>query len=61
MPKQVIVITKGDEREVHSTLTGICEKFNWFPYHKLKKLDYPFEYNGWTFEKLDYNKQTNKS
>lgn len=51
--KNVIVIEKDDTKKAYGSLTEICDIHS-FPYHRLSRLKYPFEHDGWKFDKVPY-------
>ena len=57
MLTNVIVMQKDDEVEVSGCITRICLAHPEFSYHYLKGLKFPFNYKGWSFKKVKYNKK----
>ena len=60
MPKNVIVLSKGNHKESYGSLTELCSDYPNFSYYYLKSKKFPFEYKGFLFEKLKYNQGKNK-
>ena len=57
--KNTISLTKkGHKPESWGSLTQICDEHG-FPYHTLKKEKYPFEYDGWKFERIPFREKRN--
>lgn len=52
----IIVVTKEGEKELQGSLIKICEIHN-LPYRVLNLKKFPFEWDGWRFEKLEYKKK----
>lgn len=52
--KQIIIIQKGELKEVWGTLTECCNNHPNFNYGYLKHLKFPFEYKGYSFTKIYY-------
>jgi len=52
----IILVTKEGEKELRGSLTDICKIHN-LPYRILNLKTFPFEWEGWNFEKLEYKKQ----
>jgi len=59
--KNVIILSGEGRRETWGSLTMLCKHHPDFSYHFLKAKKYPFEYKGWLFEKLPYNKKSKES
>lgn len=59
--KNVIIIeweaSEGFDHHIQawSSLTEICKQYD-LPYHTLKTKDFPFEWNGYKFQKLKINR-----
>lgn len=51
MKQNVIILIKGDSYEVWGSLTRLCEAHQELSYNYLKRLEFPFENNGYTFIK----------
>jgi len=56
--KKVIVVSKLRRVAVFGSLTRACEMYC-FPYHSLKSMPFPFYWNGYCFDKVDYNEGFN--
>jgi len=48
---------KDDEVEVWGCVTRLCLVHTGFSYHYLKGKKFPFNYKGWEFKKVKYNKK----
>ena len=57
MLTNVIVMQKEDEVEVWGCVTRLCLVHTNFSYHYLKGKKFPFNYKGWEFKKVKYNKK----
>lgn len=42
-----------DQIQVSTTLTDICEINDNFSYYTLRNKAFPFDYKGWSFEKVE--------
>ena len=51
-----LVIAKEDKVKVYGCLTTLCLKNPELRYHTIKDKKFPFEYKGWRFFKVEYNK-----
>lgn len=52
----MILITKGQQKEIHGALTDVC-KLHKLPYRVLNLKKFPFKWKAWKFEKIEYKKQ----
>ena len=55
MYKQIITITKGAETLPYSSLKKCCELNTDFSYDYIVRFKMPFDYKGWTFNRLNFN------
>lgn len=51
----MILIQKGEQIELWTALTKLCDAHKEFSYTYLVKFKFPFTYKGWTFEKKEVN------
>ena len=52
----IIVLQRDEVVETYGCLTKVCLYNPEFKYHTLKDKKFPFEYKGWRFVKVKYNK-----
>ena len=54
--KNIIIVRwesiEGEQKQAWSSLTKLCSCLE-LPYHSIKMMDYPFEIDGYRFEKLE--------
>ncbi len=51
--RHIIILTKGEQFETWGSLKEICDVHD-LPYHSLKALKFPFQYQGFSFHKTEY-------
>lgn len=56
MIKEVLILSKGQDKEAWGALTKVCQAHLDFSYATLKGKKFPFFYKGWLFEKVPYSK-----
>jgi len=56
--KNVIVMVRHNQMECWGSLSEIC-RIHGFPYHTLKKQNFPFERSGWVINKVPFRERSN--